>query len=106
MTLHIMSDKELAWLEVLRDLTSGRLTAFAALELFAFKRYRLQGAGGMISLKRGQPSNRKTPYDLRVAVMAVVRSNYADFGPQSKYTHSLHGTLNDWYGITPCLGEP
>ncbi|WP_255346309.1 hypothetical protein [Asticcacaulis sp. AC402] len=38
MTLHIMSDKELARLEVLRDLTSGRLTASAAAELLGLER--------------------------------------------------------------------
>ena len=33
MTLHFISDKELSRLEVLRDLTSGRLTAAAAAEV-------------------------------------------------------------------------
>ena len=42
MTLHIMSDKELARLEVLRDLTSGRLTAMAAAELLGLERRQVQ----------------------------------------------------------------
>jgi hypothetical protein len=45
------------------------------------KAYRLRGADGLISKKRGLPSNRRTPYDVRAAAMAIVRSRYADFGP-------------------------
>jgi hypothetical protein len=37
-TLHIMSDKELTRLEVLRDLTSGRLTGSTAAELLGLER--------------------------------------------------------------------
>jgi len=35
----------------------------------------------LISKKRGQPSNRKTPDNVRSAVMAIVKKRYADFGP-------------------------
>ena len=37
MTLYIMCDKELARLEVLRDLTSGRLTVSTAAELLGLE---------------------------------------------------------------------
>ncbi len=58
MALHIMSDKELARLEVLRDLTSGRLTVSSAAELLGLERrqverlakaYQEQGASALIS---------------------------------------------------------
>nr|WP_246842010.1 helix-turn-helix domain-containing protein [Caulobacter sp. FWC26] len=65
-----MSDKELSRLEVLRDLTSGRLTVAAAGELLGLERrqvlrlskaYQEQGATAPISKKRGRTSNRATP---------------------------------------------
>jgi hypothetical protein len=58
MTLHIMSDRELARVEVLRDLASGRLTVAAAGELLGLERrqvqrlskaYQEQGATALIS---------------------------------------------------------
>ena len=89
MTLHFMSDKELSRLEVLRDLTSGRLTATAAAELLGLERrqvqrlakaYQDQGPTALISNKRGRPSNRKTPADVRQAAIDIIKARYADFG--------------------------
>ena len=60
MTLYFMSDRELTRLEVLRDLTSGRLTVAAASELLGLERrqvlrlskaYQQQGATALISKK-------------------------------------------------------
>jgi hypothetical protein len=45
------------------------------------KAYRQRGADGLISRKRGRPSNRKMPDDVRLAAMAIVKARYADFGP-------------------------
>ncbi len=90
MTLRIMSDGELTRLEVLRDLDEGRLTTEAARQLLALSRrqlfrvlqaYRANGAAGLISRKRGRPSNRKSPDSLRRSALAIVRERYADFGP-------------------------
>jgi hypothetical protein len=89
-TLRIMSDKELSRLEVLRDLDQQRLTAAAAAQLLGLGRrqtlrllraYRLRGADGLISRKRGRPSNRKTPADVRQAAIDIIKARYADFGP-------------------------
>ncbi len=85
-----MSDGELTRLEVLRDLDEGRLTTEAARQLLALSRrqlfrvlqaYRANGAAGLISRKRGRPSNRKSPDSLRRSALAIVRERYADFGP-------------------------
>jgi Winged helix-turn helix len=112
-TLHIMSDKELARLEVLRDLTSGQLTASAAAELLGLERrqvlrlskaYHDQGATALISKKRGRPSNRQTPPSLKVHALTVIRERYADFGPTlaAEKLRELHGifigreTLRIW----------
>lgn len=113
MTLHIMSDKELARLEVLRDLTSGRLAASAAAELLGLERrqvqrlanaYQEQGATALISKKRGRPSNRQTPVSVKAQALAVIRERYADFGPTlaAEKLRELHGiaigreTLRIW----------
>jgi hypothetical protein len=58
----LMSDGELTWLEVLRDLDRGRLTTEAAAQLLRLKgrqiyrllkAYRTDGATGLVSKRRG-----------------------------------------------------
>ena len=39
------------------------------------------GVAGLISKKRGRPSNRRTAATVRAAALWIVRQNYADFGP-------------------------
>jgi hypothetical protein len=36
---------------------------------------------GLVSGKRGQPSNRRLPDELRSQAIDIVRDRYADFGP-------------------------
>jgi len=85
-----MSDGELRRLEVLRDVDRGGLPVGAAAQLLGrserqvwrlLKAFRAEGASGLISKKRGRPSNRKTATAVRAAVLWIVRQNYADFGP-------------------------
>ena len=85
-----MSDGELRRLEVLRDVDRGGLPVDAAAQLLGrserqvwrlLKAFRAEGASGLISKKRGRPSNRKTSEAIRSAVLWIVRQNYADFGP-------------------------
>jgi len=85
-----MSDAELSKFEILRDVDHGRMPARAAAVVLVLgerqiwrllKAYRVRGADGLISQKRGRPSNHKTPDDVRLAVMAIVQERYADFGP-------------------------
>ncbi|MEM5300262.1 ISNCY family transposase, partial [Burkholderia sp. JPY481] len=45
------------------------------------RRYEACGPAGLVSAKRGLPSNRELPVDLRARAMALVRERYADFGP-------------------------
>ena len=44
------------------------------------RRYEAAGPAGLVSARRGQPSNRELPIDLRARAMALVRERYADFG--------------------------
>lgn len=90
MPVRIMSDAELTKYEILRDVDHERMPVRAAAQVLGLterqvwrllKTYRLRGADGLISKKRGQPSNRRTPDDVRLAAMAIVKERYADFGP-------------------------
>jgi transposase len=45
------------------------------------RRYETSGPAGLVSGRRGQPSNRELPIDLRARAMALVRERYVDFGP-------------------------
>src|SRR5471032_1964064 len=45
------------------------------------RRYEAAGPAGLVSARRGQPSNRELPVDLRARAMTLVRERYADFGP-------------------------
>jgi len=73
-TVRLMSDGELRRLEVLRDLDRRRLTTEAAAQLLGLghrqvfrllKTYRIAGAAGLISKRRGCPSNRRKSEALR-----------------------------------------
>ena len=85
-----MSDGELRCLEVLRDVDRGDLPVRAAAQLLGrserqvwrlLKAFRAEGAAGLVSRKRGRPSNRRTAASVRTAALWIIRQNYADFGP-------------------------
>jgi len=89
-TVRLMSDGELARLEVLRDLDQKRLTTETASQLLRLKRrqvfrllkaYRIEGPTGLISKRRGRRSNRRKPEALRRTVLTIIRQWYWDFGP-------------------------
>jgi transposase len=46
------------------------------------RRIRDQGAEGLLSKRRGVPSNRKVADAERERVLGLVQVNYADFGPE------------------------
>src|SRR4051795_9797022 len=112
-TVRLMSDKELARFEVLRDLAQRRLTPAAAAQLLGLERrqvfrllkvYCTEGAAGLISKRRGRPSNRRQPAELRATALAIIRERYWDFGPTLAVEKlgELHGialgreTLRQW----------
>src|SRR6202790_4219313 len=90
MTVIQMSDRELTRLRVMIDLADGRLTTEAAATLMSIGRRQLfrlrrafasDGPSGLISRKRGSPSNRKHGETFRRAVLVLVHERYPDFGP-------------------------
>nr|WP_244305216.1 ISNCY family transposase [Sphingomonas aquatilis] len=56
-------------------------------------RLRDEGPSGLISRKRGRPSNRRFSDAFRERVIAIVRDRYADFGPTlaAEYLAERHG---------------
>jgi hypothetical protein len=90
MTVIQMSSQELTRLRIMIDLADGRLTVEVAAALMGLGRrqvFRLRrafaadGASGLISRKRGRPSNRQHGETFRRTVLALVRQHYPDFGP-------------------------
>jgi hypothetical protein len=90
MTLVVMSSKELGRVSVLQDVIAGRMTIAAAAAVLALSRrqvfrllraFHARGAEGLISRRRGRPSNRRYPEDVRQLALSLVRAHYADFGP-------------------------
>src|SRR5216684_9300275 len=113
MTVITMSRNELTRLRVLIDVADGRLSVADATGLIGVGRrqiyrlldgFRAHGADGLISRKRGRPSNRALGSVFRETVLAIVRERYADFGPTltAEKLSELHGldlgveTLRQW----------
>ena len=90
MTVIAMSDKELDRMQVLQDLSTKQITVSEAAGLMRLtrrqvfrlaKRYRQDGPAALISRRRGRPSNRSHPAAVRTEALALIKANYADFGP-------------------------
>lgn len=90
MTVLAMSHSELSRYDTLRRFERGELRA--------------DGPEGLVSWKRGRPSNRAFKGDLRANILALVREHYLDFGPTlaTEYLterHQItisHETLRKW----------
>ena len=89
-TLITMSAKELNRAEILGRVIDKRLSQVRAAELLSMtdrqvrrllERYKLNGAAGIASKRRGRPSNRLSDQSVRARAIAIVRERYVDFGP-------------------------
>src|SRR3546814_6861025 len=85
-----MSTEELSRVETLVQVVSGRLTVTEAAQIMGITRrhaHRLlirfmdDGSSGLISRRRGRPSNRRMDDAVRNQIVALVREHYHDFGP-------------------------
>ena len=85
-----MSAKELDRLEVIQRVSDSRLSQVKAGELLGLTSRQVRrlcraleagGPGGLVSRKRGRPSNRKLPAELQARVPGLVRERNADFRP-------------------------
>ncbi len=85
-----MSRKETVRLERIISIEAGRISHSEASKLLGLSRrqvirirkcYRLQGALGLISKRRGNPSNNRISESTRSKVLDLIGSTYTDFGP-------------------------
>jgi Homeodomain-like domain len=90
MTVIAMSRTEIDRMSVLQDLAANRIKVTEAATLMSIgrrqvfrlaKAYAQRGPEALVSRKRGRPSNRAYPADLRDAAIGIIRERYPDFGP-------------------------
>jgi transposase len=90
MDLLTMSPKEVNRLEVIQRVKEKRMKGKAAAELLGIserqvkrlvRRYREQGAGGLISKRRGKPSSHQLGEETKREVLDLLRGKYKGFGP-------------------------
>jgi len=108
-----MSVKEAGRLAVVRQVLDGQLKQALAAQKLGLtvrqvkrlcRRVREQGDAGVISMRRGQRSNRKIDDAVREQVLGLMRQRYSDFGPELAREHlaAEHGfahsteTLRGW----------
>lgn len=107
-----MSRKERERLEMLGRVKRGELPLLKGAELVGlsyrqarrmYRRYRQEGARGLVHRSRGRRSNRAKPAALRQAVLERYRERYSDFGPTLAAEHlerdghaADHETLRRW----------
>jgi transposase len=100
-----MSHKELDRAQVLRQLDEGRIRQRQAAEQLhlgvrqikrLLKIYRCEGARGLVSKKRGRPSNHQLDSATKQRTLELIQTCYRDFGPtlvHEKLTHVHHLNL-------------
>jgi transposase len=85
-----MSKRELNRLEVMQRLKDKRLTQKEAARLLGlstrqvkrlWRAYREKGPPGLVSARRGKPSNNRLEADLVQEVLGLIKAKYDDFGP-------------------------
>jgi transposase len=97
-----MSTKEVDRLDVVKRVLERRLTRVKAAALMGLNErqvrrmcaaYEAEGAVGLVSRRRGRPSNNRTHEGLQEQAMALIRERYSDFGPTlaTEKLAELHG---------------
>jgi len=101
-----MSTKELAALQIVRDVETGRLTqkeAAARMDVAdrTIRRWqeavRVHGPPGLVHGNRGKESPRRVPEKERKRIVSLIRSRYPDFGPTlaAEKLFEYHGIRRD-----------
>lgn len=102
MTVLAMSHGEISRFDTLMRVERGELRVDDAAILLGLRRrqvfrlldrLRTDGASGLISRKRGRPSNRRYSDAFRERIVGIVREHYSDFGPTlaKEYLEERHG---------------
>ncbi len=90
MELLEMSRKELSRVEIMERMKAKKMTQKKGAESLGisvrqlrriWKNYQEKGAAGLVSKRRGKPSNNRLPSETRQRAIDLLHSLYADFGP-------------------------
>lgn len=101
-----MSMKERKRMELLSQVEAGALKLTKAAELGCvsyrqmkriWRRYREQGAPGLVHQSRGRTSNRRFPIEMRSKVLERYKDRYPDFGP----TLACEYLVDDGWVLSP-----
>jgi transposase len=85
-----MSKRELTRLEVMHRLKEKRLTQKQAAQVLGlsirqvkrlWRAYQERGAAGLVSARRGKPSNNRLDAEVARQALDLIKKNYGDFGP-------------------------
>jgi predicted DNA-binding transcriptional regulator YafY len=85
-----MSRQEISRLEIIQRLLDRRLSQSQAADILHIttrqiqrlvRGYRQQGVSGIISKRRGKPSNHMIPQTIKDYAVMLIKTHYADFGP-------------------------
>src|SRR5512136_124918 len=85
-----MSKRELTRLEIMQRIKEKRLTQKEAAHMLGmsirqvkrlWKAYRTQGAQGLVSRRRGKPSNNRLDAGIVQQALDLIKAKYSDFGP-------------------------
>lgn len=88
--LVVMTRKEISRCGLMEQVKNHRIRQMRAAEMLGIsdrhfrrllKTYREEGAEGLCSKKRGKPSNRRTPEEIRQKVIGIIKKSYQGFGP-------------------------
>jgi transposase len=97
-----MSNQEITRLEVMQRLKDKRLTQKEAAQMLGmsirqvkrlWRAYRREGAKGLVSRRRGRPSNNHLDAGVVQQALDLIKEKYADFGPTLAHEKfvELHG---------------
>jgi transposase len=98
-----MSNREITRLEAMQRIKDKRLTqkeAAGMLDLSVrqvkrlYRAYKAQGAKGLVSARRGKPSNHRLDEQVEQQVLDLLKAKYKDFGPTL-----AHEKLTEEHGI-------
>nr|WP_231855084.1 helix-turn-helix domain-containing protein [Photobacterium profundum] len=102
-----MTDDEQLRIKLIQDICDKRITGVEAARILRLssrqvyrlvKRFMMLGSGGLLSLKRGRPSNHRHDERLKLRTLAIIHEYYIDFGPTLAHeklaeVHDVHISL-------------
>jgi len=104
MTEHVtLSHKELDRLQIMSRIFERRMSQRSAGELLSlterqvrrlYRAFKAHGAAGLVSGRRGKPSQRRLPQETRGRALELIRERYGDFGPTL-----AHEKLTEKHGL-------